>query len=193
MESNEARFIQLAQQIGLMGVKASNAYNEAQASLELDQVLTVGRLSNSDGVGASLDTLEWLAALTSAHREAFAKFMTGAVSQLTAVLAEIPEQRAEAIRKSLVKSVNWNLNAQKIFYDQREKWIATAREICRLVESRRESISFSEDGLTFDNEQDLEQFTHLASTADHLHQLEVAQMAERLGRLKESLSVLGVQ
>ena len=193
MESNEARFIHLVQQIGIVGAKASNAYNEAQGNLKLDQVLTPSRLSSGDGIRASLDTLEHLSLLTSAHKAAFAKFMTGAVGQLAEVLSELPEQRGAELREGLVKSVNWNLNAQSILYAQREKWIAVAQDICKFVESRRESITFSEEGLAFDSTDDLEQFTHLVSTADHLHQLEITQATERIRRLKESLAVLGVQ
>ena len=190
MTSSESRLIELAQQIGAVGMQAAKAYNEAQANLKLEQVLTPERLSTDTGTGESLATLDALSALNSSHKKMFQKFVTAAVAQLTTVLAEVPEERATALRDGMIRSLNWNLDAQAMFYARREEWIVVATSICQLIESRRHSIAFTRDGLEFESDDDLGQFSRLVAQADEIHQLEVAQTAERLARLAKSMAIL---
>lgn len=191
MHSIETHLVQLAQQIGSVGIQGANAYNAAQAELGLDAVLAQLSLATAEGTSRSLETLSRLSKLNVAHRQIFEKFMTAAVAQLSAVLAEIPEERAAELRGGMVCSINWNLKAQGEFYVNRDRWITAASAICRLVEEHRESIVFTEEGVVFDNDEILKRFSQLVSTVDEIHALEVKQTAERLSRLSASMAVLG--
>lgn len=191
MHPVEPRLVQLTQQIGSAGIQGANAYNAAQAELGLDAVLAQPSLATAEGISRSLKTLSCLSELNVAHRQMFEKFMTAAIAQLSAVLAEIPEERAAELREGMIRSINWNLKAQGEFYVNRDRWITAASAMCRLVEEHRESIAFTEEGVVFDNDEILERFSQLVSTVDEIHALEVKQTAERLSRLSASMAVLG--
>ncbi len=190
MEPSELRVSELAQQIGAAGLQASKAYNDAQASLDLHSVLTPARLATTEGTGESLESLARLTQLTSAHKDMFAKFVTVAMGHFTAALAELPEDRAAEYRDGAAVTVNRHLNAQGDFYKNREEWIAAAVDICRLVESHRETITFTKEGLVFSEDDVLANFERLVAEADRIHHLEVAATNERLARLAKSMAVL---
>ena len=189
MHSVDPRFLQLVQQIGAIGIQGANSYNAAQAELKLDTVLSQASLATAAGTHESLKTLNRLSQLNVAHKKMFATFMTTAVSQLSAVLAELPEEHAADLRDGMVSSINWNLKAQSEFYVNRDKWIEAASTICLLVERHRASIAFSEEGISFDRKKTLQRFTDLVSIADEIHVLEVKQTAERMSRLSASMAV----
>ena len=185
--------MQFAQQVGAVGLQASKAYNDAQASLDLHLVLTPARLATAEGTDASLQVLARLSELTSAHRDMFAKFVTAAVEHLTAAVGELPTDRAAEYRDGMAASINWNLNAQADFYRNREEWIAAATGICELVQSHRGSITFTDDGVVFSNDEALRAFESLVSAADRIHHLEVEAANERLARLTRSMATLGAR
>jgi len=173
------------------GLQAAKVYQEAQNALNLEQVLTPQRLAHSDGVRQSMATLSDLSRLNAAHKEMFTRFITNAVEQVTTALAELPAERAREHRDGMVRSINWNLDAQSTFYRQRDEWISTASALCHLVEDNRESIVLEDDTLMFNDDDLLDRFTQLASRVDELHHLEIAQLSERLARLGASLTTLG--
>ena len=191
MTPNEGHLIQLAKQIGAIGLQAANAYNEAQARLNLELVITLARLETTDGTNDSLATLAKLTELNIAHKDAYATFMTAAVGQLATASAELPGSLADEYRDGIVNSVNWNLAAQAKFYTLREEWIEKAVAICHLVESRRSSISFGASTITFNDDADLASFQALVARVDEIHELEVCQAAERMARLSKSIATLG--
>jgi uncharacterized protein with PhoU and TrkA domain len=191
MDPAETRLTQLSLQIGMAGMQAAKAYQEAQNALNLEQVLTPQRFAHSDGVRQSLATLDDLSRLNAAHKEMFTRFITSAVEQMTTALAELPAERAREHRDGLVRSINWNLDAQSTFYRQRDEWISAASALCHLVDENRESITVEDDALMFNDDDLLERFTQLASRVDELHRLEVAQQSERMARLGASLTTLG--
>jgi hypothetical protein len=190
VKPTELRVLQLAQRVGAAGMQASKAYNDAQVSLDLHLVLTPVRLATTEGTSESLAALARLSNLTSAHKEMFSKFVAMAMEHFTAALAELTEDRAAEYRDGAAFSVNSSLKAQGEFYKNREAWIAAAVGICNLVESRRESITFMEDGLRFSDNDALEAFERLVAEADRIHSLEVAATNERLVRLARSMAIV---
>jgi len=182
--------VQIAQQIAAAGLRASNAYNEAQAALDLQRVLTPGRWESAQGTAESLTTLSRLSALTTAHKEMFAKFVTTAMSQLTAAINELPEDRAAQFRDGMARSVNWQLAAQADFYQGREEWIAAAVAICELIDSHRDEITFGEGGVVFANNEARASFDALADIVNRVHRQEVERTAERVARLSAFTAAL---
>ena len=190
MEPAELRVVQVAQQLGAAGLQASKAYNDAQESLDLHLVLTPARLGTTEGTSESLEALTRLSELTSAHKEVFAKFVTMASEHLASAVSELPADLRAEYRDGMVSSINWNLAAQGDVYKDREEWIVAAVGICKLVEFHRESITFTNDGVLFRNDDTLEAFERLVATADRIHHREVARTNERLARLARSTAIL---
>jgi hypothetical protein len=91
----------------------------------------------------------------------------------------------------MVESINRNLAGQGEFYAGRERWVAAASELCSMVETRRNSIEFTENGLVFASDEDFDRFNELVSAADEVHRSEVAQMNERTSRIAQSMAMLG--
>lgn len=120
MHPTEAQFIQVAQRYAVVGMQAAKAYNEEQAKLGLEIVLSQSRLENSQGTKLSLATLEWLSALTSAHRDAFKKVVLAFSAELSAVMAEMPDHLCDDYRSRIAAIVQWQLSAQSEFYSNRE-------------------------------------------------------------------------
>lgn len=193
MHPAEIQFINIAQRYALVGMQAAQAFNAEQVKLQLELVLSQERLASTPGTAESLAALERLAALTRAHKEAFAKVVLASSSELSSALAEMPENIREEYRAQIVTAVNWQLNAQSEFYTNRERWIAAAQAICSLVESCRETASFGEAGVDFVHDADLDRFLSLMATIEETHQIEVALLNERLSRLAQSATVLGIR
>lgn len=190
IDMSNSHIIQLAQQIAVAGAQGAKAYNDAQAELRLELVLTPGRLGSVDGTHESLTALGRLAELNAAHKEMFGRFMTAAIGQMVAAIGALPEDQAQQHRTGMLASVNWQMDAQSRFYAQRDEWIATARRICELVDIHRTAIELRDGELLFFEDDALESFLDLVARADELHRLEVEQTAVRLSRLSQSIQVL---
>lgn len=186
----QSHIIQLAQQIAMAGAQGAKAYNDAQAALRLELVLTPDRLGSEEGTLESLAALDRLLELNAAHKEMFTKFMTAAIGKMLAAIGELHEVQAEQYRTGLLASVNRQMDAQSRFYVQRDEWIATARRICELVNTHRAAIEFRDGELLFFEDGTLEAFLALVARADELHRLEVEQTAMRLSRLSQSIQML---
>lgn len=194
MQAETAKFIEIAKRSAIVGMHAAQAYHAEQAKLQLELVLSPGRLVSPEGTQLSLAALEQLAALTSAHRAAFEHVVLSASSELAGALGDLPTNLQEEYRTGLVRSVNWQLAAQGSFYRNRERWIVAAREICELVDGRRDTSSFSDDGMvSFADDADFERFQSLMEVIEEVHQSEVESMNERMDRLAKSASVLGLR
>jgi hypothetical protein len=180
MDTFEVRYNQLAQQILAMGMQATKAYNDAQAELQLELVLSPDRLCCEEGIRASRDTLDRFEALTSAHKETFSKFLIAATGRLGEVIAEMPEEKARAHRASLAASVNRSLQGQARSYVLREEWLSTARRVCELLEDCRDVIEFLDGQFLFFEDEPMEEFNALLARIDELHRLEVENVEERL-------------
>jgi hypothetical protein len=190
LDPAESRVVQLARQIAAAGLRASKAYNEAQAALDLDRVLTPVRWASRDGTAQSLTTLARLSALTVAHKEMFARFVTTAMGQLAAAAGELPENRAAQFRDEMVRAVNGQFAAQTDFYQGREEWIAAAIAICELIDSHRDGITFTETGLIFAADDVRSTFDALARTVNRIHRQEVEKTTERVARLSAFMAAL---
>lgn len=192
MHPAEVQFIAVAKRYAGVGMQAAKAFNDVQAKLQLELVLSQERLASTQGTAESVAALERLSDLTRVHKEAFAKVVLTSSSALAAALAAMPEHLQEEHRSRLVATVNWQLRAQSEFYSNRERWIAAATQICNLIESRRESATFSDEGVDFSNDEDLDRILSLMAVIKETHQLEVAQLNERLSRLARSAIILGL-
>lgn len=194
MQPETAKFIEIAKRSAIVGMHAAQAYNAQQSKLQLELVLSPDRLSTEDGTRLSLAALEQLTALTAAHKAAFEHMVLASASELTAALADLPQSQQEEYRTGLVSSINWHLAAQASFYKHRERWIVAARELCELVDGRRATATFGDDGcVSFADDADVERFQLLMEVIEEVHQTEVESMNERLDRLAKAATVLGLR
>lgn len=192
MHPAEFRFVELAKRFAILGMQTAQAYNQQQAELKLDLVLSQARLSTPDGTHASQQTIGHLRQLTEAHKHAYKLVVLAATSEITAAIAEMPSERQSAHYTGLVASINWQLHAQAHFYSLREQWMDAAEEICELIASKRETCTFSEAGVDFAQDADLLRFSELLGVIEHAHLAEVEAIKERLDRLGQAISVLGI-
>lgn len=192
MHPAELKFVELAKRFATVGVQAAQAYNQEQAKLRLDLVLTQERLSSAEGTRESKHVLAQLRQLTEAHKQAYRKVVVAATAELMAAIAEMPTETQSERHTGLVSSINWQLGAQADFYATRERWMDAAEGICELIDSRRATCTFSEAGVDFAEDEDLAQFSELLTAIEEAHHAEVAALKDRLERLGRAASVLGI-
>ena len=190
MNTAELRFFQLAEQIAGAAVQAATAYNQCQAQLNLEAILTPGRLCTQEGTRESLGVIGELERLTREHKAMFANFTLRATQQLLAALAELPMDRQEAARQGLAESVNRNMAAQSAFYQDRETWIKHARALCHLIDENRARIAFQGDTLLFQADEPLVEFNRLVECLDNIHAREVTRYRERQARIMKSVQAI---
>lgn len=174
-------------------MQTAQAYHQEQAGLKLDLVLSQARLSTTEGTHESQRMIAHLRQLTEAHKQAYKLVVLNAASEITAAIAEMPSEKQSKHHTGLVTSVNWQLQAQAHFYATREKWIDAAEEICELIASKRETCTFSDAGVNFEEDADLLRFSELLGVIEHAHLTEVEALRERLERLAQTLSALGIR
>jgi uncharacterized protein YukE len=174
-------------------MQVSKAYHQKQAELALDKVLMQDRLSTPDGTRESLAVLEALRELTVTHQQAYQKIMVAFAGEMARALEDLPEAIRDAERDRIVPMLEWQFTAQREFYENRARWIAAAEAVCRLVEQRRATLTFTDDGVLFQDDDDLDRFQALMTSLDEMHQHEVEQLAQRLERMKRSAAALGMQ
>jgi len=191
MPPSAAQFISIANRYAAVGLQAAQALNTQQQSLALDQVLSQSRLQTSEGTSDSLAAIEQLRALAGVHQTAFAKIVVSASSELLSAIAEVPEPLQSEYKTGILQSINWQLSAQSALYEGRLRWANAATRLCELVESRRQELIFSEHGVEFQNDDDIEEFNTLLATIEEVHQSEVAALQERATRFAASTALLG--
>jgi hypothetical protein len=192
MSPAETHLIDTAKRYTAICVQVSQAYTAEQAKLKLDQILTFGRLSSLAGTRVSLEALDQLSTLTSAHKAAMEKIFLSGTTDLTAAMADLPESLQARYREGILKSLHGHLAAQSQFYENRGKWINAARNLCKLVDTQRESARFEAETIVFEKETDQERFETLLGTVEEFHSKEVALMKQVLDRFNQSTSLLGL-
>jgi hypothetical protein len=193
MHPSEAEFIEVAKRFLAVGTQAAQAYHQAQSALQLDKVLSQERLCTTTGTLESLQTLQQLAELTAAHKVMFQQVVLASSSALAHAISGMPEEKQIDYQSRVVASVNWNLTAQSDFYADRERWIQAATFACRLVEARRATSQFGEQGIVFADDRDADTLDALLLVIEEIHQLEVERLNERLARIAQSASALGIR
>lgn len=191
MQHTDLRLVEVAKRFVTVGFQAAQAYEQEQAKLKLGEVLSPVRLCTVEGTRASLTALTHLRQLTDVHKKVFAKVAIAASGEFAAVLAELPEEAREERQIEIVVSVNKSLNAQADFYANRVRWIDAAENICRLIESRRETCTFTDAGVDFADDEDLASFGELLDVIEETHQIEVSAVQERVARVAVSMALLG--
>lgn len=76
-------------------------------------------------------------------------------------------------------------------YEGRLRWANAAARLCELIESRRHALIFSEHGVGFQNDDDIDEFNTLLAIIEEVHQSEVAALQERATRFAASTATLG--
>lgn len=190
MHETELRFIEIAKRHALVGMQAAKALNDEQDKLQLALVLSQERLASPEGTAQSRAALAQLSEFMTMHQAAFALLASACSAELAEALAALPEQLQAAYRTGMLASVDWQLQAQRLLYSNRERWIAAANEICQLIDGCRDAVEFTDDGMGFANEEDLERFQALFAVVEEVHQFEVAQLHERTQRLLQSMAIL---
>lgn len=192
MTTSEDALIQIARRYSHIGMQVAKAYHQRQADLELDKVLMPERLSTPGGTATSIATLEELRDLTATHRQAYQKLMVAFAGEMARALEELPEAVRDAERDRIVPMLEWQFNAQREFYENRDRWIAAAEQVCELIEDRRARLTFTDDGVLFEADDDLDRFQALMTSLDEMQQREVEQLAQRIERMKRSAAALGM-
>lgn len=193
MHPSEAEFIEVAKQFLAVGIQFSKAFHQAQSALQLDKVLTQDRLCSAAGTLASLQTLQQLAELTAAHKQSFQTVVLASSSAVAHAISGMPQDKQIEYRSGVVASINWNLAAQSDFYTDRERWIQAANAICHLVEARRATSHFGEQGIVFADDRDADTLDAHLQVIEEVHQLEVKRLNERLSRVAQSAAILGIR
>lgn len=193
MPTEQDTLLQIAQRYAQLGMQVAKAFHQKQAELELDEVLRQERLSTADGTEESLAVLEVLRELTQTHQQAYQKIMVAFAGEMARALEALPEAVRDAERDRIVPLLEWQFTAQREFYENRERWIAAAEAVCELIDDRRPTLTFTDDGVLFRDDEDLERFQGLMTTLDELHQREVEQVEQRVERMKRSAAVLGMK
>lgn len=189
---SELKIIEIAQRYLMVSMQANQAYQAQQNALELDLVLSRERLQTPEGTALSLAALGRLVALTQAHKAAFQAVLLASSSDIAAATAELPPALREQYSARFMETTQWQLDAQSRFYANREHWISTAVDICALIEARRATCSFSDQGVRFDDAADLDLFDLLMARLHDAHCIEVEAHGLRMERMRRSLGVLGI-
>jgi hypothetical protein len=190
MHPTELQFIQLARQVALVGRQAAMAYEQAQAALQLDQLITPARIATAEGTRQSLETLAALAQLHAAHKDMFAKFMTSAMQQYTDAIAQLPDSLQREYREGIVGALNRQLESQAGFYRNRDKWIAAVHDMFTMVDEQRDAIEIIDGEMRFNDDESVDRFNDLLETIDAIHHEEVALMQDRLARATAAAALL---
>lgn len=172
-------------------MQAALAYNQAQATLDLENVLAAERLTSGHGRARSKQAVAALAALTRQHKEMFSTFITNATSRLVAATDELPADKRDRLAEQFVGSVNWNLSMQSQFYEGRQRWIAAASEALNLAEQHEGQLWLEDGGLVVASDTLLEELQALVAIMDNVREREVAMFAERQARIAAAASRLG--
>lgn len=191
MHPTEIRFLDVARRYTAVGVQAAKIYNNEQAKLNLGQILGLKHLGTQEGTRESLSVLEQLRELTQLHKQMYTRHVLAASDEISAAIKEMPSSIQKKYENGFISSLNWQISAQAEFYVNRERWIEAAEKICRLVESRRASCVFSDAGIGFEDDADVETFSAALAVIEEIHRIEVAAANERMQRLAKSLTILG--
>jgi hypothetical protein len=192
MNSTDTHLIEIAKRYMAICIQVSQAYKAEQSKLALDQVLSYDRLSTPVGTQESLAAVESLSVLTSAHKAAMEKIFLACTTDLSEALSALPESRQAEYRAGLLRSLHGQLASQSQFYENRGEWIEAARNICNLIESRRETARFEAEGVVFADSSDHERFESLLATVEETHTLELIHMKQTLDHFSESAALLGI-
>ena len=192
MPTSDDTLIQIARRYSQLGMQVAKAYHQQQSELELDKVLMPERLSTPEGTAASISTLEELRELTATHRQAYQKLMVAFAGEMAKALEELPEAVRDVERDRIVPMLEWQFNAQREFYENRERWIMAAEQVCELIDERRAKLTFTDDGVLFEADEDLDRFQALMTSLDEMQQREGEQVAQRVERMKRSAAALGM-
>lgn len=193
MDPTELHLARLSQQMALAAAQAALAYHQAQAGLDLAQVLSAERLTSEDGRAESRKIIAALAELTSRHKHAFSNFLTHATSQLVAATAELPAEKRDWLAQRFLGSVNWNLAVQSKFYEGRERWIAAAAQVLGLADQHDDELWLEDGTLVFACDTLLDEFSALVAVMDKVHEEEVVMFAERQARIAAAAARLGAK
>lgn len=191
MTPAEIKLIEIAKRYTNVSIQLSKAYEAETAKMHLDAVLSYAQLSSSDGTLESLEMIARLTALTDAHKAAVEKVLVACAAELTKTLAELPDAQREEYRNGLLKSLHGQLAAQSEFYENRGKWIEAARDVCKLLESQRESARFVGETIVFAEDSDNGRFESLMADIEEIHAIEVAHTRKMLDCFKQSAALLG--
>jgi hypothetical protein len=171
-------------------MQAAVTYNQAQATLDLENVVAGDRLTSRQGLAASRQTLAALAELTSRHKQMFSNFTTNATAQMLAAASELREERRAQVAEQLIDSLNWNLSLQSQFYEGREQWIKAASQALNLAEEHEGRLWLEDGGLVVDSDALLTELQALVAPMDQVREKEVAMFAERQARIAAAVSRL---
>jgi uncharacterized protein YukE len=192
MTTSQDALIQIARRYSQLGMQVAKAYHQRQTELELDKVLMPDRLSTPAGTAASIATLEELRELTATHRQAYQKLMVAFAGEMARALEDLPEAVRDTERDRIVPMLEWQFNAQREFYENRDRWIAAAEQVCELIDERRAKLTFTDDGVLFEADDDLDRFQALMTSLDEMQRREGEQVAQRVERMKRSAAALGM-
>jgi hypothetical protein len=160
-------------------MQAALAYNQAQAALDLENVLAAHRLTSQHGLAESRQTVAALAELTRQHKQVFSNFTTNATAQMVAATGQLPAEGRDQLAEQLFGSLNWNLSMQSQFYEGREEWIKAAAEALSLAERHNGQLWIEDGGLVVNSDALLTELQALVAIMDNVREREVAMFAER--------------
>lgn len=192
MEAGVAQLMHVYRHYMNAAIQVNLAYNNEQAKLALEHVLSPIRLQSAEGTAESLATLDQLRMLTDAHKTAFGQYIIAMSRDVDNALAQLPHPQRDEQRHGTVASLNRQLALQSDFYTNRVRWIDAAAALCNLIQTRRATTSFTVDGIVFQDDEDFERFNELLASIDEIHHIEVAAVEERMAGIQRAMAVLSL-
>lgn len=183
----QQRLLHIALQLQQSALPVVQAYNARQAALGLEQVVTAERLSSLDGIAASLATIDALEGLVGEHRDAVQAWLLGATRQLTQALADLAPAEREAQARTLMASLQHQLDHLQRGLAARAAWIGAARAIFALARRGRESAPAAA-GPVFADAADLQEAQRQGERLDAASAVQQRLLQESLERIRAGMA-----
>ena len=185
----QQKLVQVSLQLQRAGLPLAQTYTARQAALELDQVLTEGRLASLEGIAASLATLDALEELDAWHRANWEHWMVEASRLYGAVLQAFPEHERGAEAAPLMATLQREMAAQHRGRAARADWIDAARSVCMLARRGREADPDT-PGIVLSDDADIAEFERQLARVDAAAALQRAEFEERAARIQAGMDKL---
>ena len=189
MHPAEIHYLAVVKRCTTLSVQFAAAFEQAQARLNMGAVLTQERLSNREGTRLSQHTLAEMRQLMAEHSTGYQKLILAYAQEIATAIDALPGGQAEEYRKRLETTLREEITLQSEFLQARTRWLDAAEAICELIESHRASCSFSDAGVDFEDDRDLQHFCDLLGVIEECHQIEVAIFQARRDKIEQRLAL----
>jgi hypothetical protein len=185
----QQRLAQVVTQMQHAALPVIQAYVDRQAELQLDQVLSEARLSSDAGLLASLDALDRFEQLIAENHATWQRIILELTRQVTAVLADFPEDERDETVNGMLASLQEQLAAQHRSLAARADWIDAGRIICRLVQRGR-ALEPDATVPVFATDADIDELHRQLARIQAAAEIERVLQEQRLARIRHNFELM---